>query len=74
MMLLHCLERPNIFSYGDLAILRGIRMVYHHRKVDKKLFEKYRKRFSTYCSVASIYFWAVSAGAIPELKDLGSKK
>lgn len=74
MMLLHCLERPNIFSYGDLAILRGIRMVYHHRKVDKKLFEKYRKRFSPYCSVASIYFWAVSAGAIPELKDLGSKK
>lgn len=64
MILLHCLERPNVFSYKDLAIIRGIKMVYHHKKVDKKLFEKYRKRFSPYCSVASIYFWAVSSGAI----------
>ncbi|MBF0819701.1 DNA-3-methyladenine glycosylase family protein [Streptococcus acidominimus] len=69
MVLLHCLERPNVFSYGDLAILRGLRMVYHHQKIDKKLFEKYRKRFSPYCSVASIYFWAVSSGAIPEMRD-----
>lgn len=69
MILLHCLERPNIFSYGDLAIHKGIRMVYHHRKIDKKLFEKYRKRFSPYCSVVSLYFWTVSSGAIPELKD-----
>lgn len=64
MILLHCLERPNVFSYKDLAIIKGIKMVYHHKKVDKKLFEKYRKRFSPYCSVASIYFWAVSSGAI----------
>ena len=69
MILLHCLERPNIFSYGDLAIHKGIRMVYHHRKIDKKLFEKYRKRFSPYCSVVSLYFWTVSSGAIPELKN-----
>ena len=69
MILLFCLQRPNIFSYGDLAILRGLRMVYHHRKVDRKLFEKYRRRFSPYCSVASLYFWAVAGGAIPEMKD-----
>ena len=46
MILLFCLQRPNIFSYGDLAILRGMRMVYHHRKIDRKLFEKYRRRLS----------------------------
>lgn len=74
MILLFCLQRPNIFSYGDLAILRGIRMVYHHRKIDRNLFEKYRRRFSPYCSVASLYFWAVAGGAIPELKDFASKK
>ena len=29
MILLFCLQRPDVFSYGDLAILRGLRMVYH---------------------------------------------
>ena len=74
MILLFCLQRPNIFSYGDLAILRGIRMVYHHRKIDQKLFEKYRRRFSPYCSVASLYFWAVGGGAVPGMKDYAPKK
>ncbi len=55
MILLFCLQRPDIFSYDDLAIQRGLRMVYHHRKIDRKLFEKYRRRFSPYCSVASLY-------------------
>ena len=74
MILLFCLQRPNILSYDDLAIQRGMRMVYHHRKIDKKLFEKYRRRLSPYCSVASLYFWAVSGGAIPEMKDYAPKK
>jgi DNA-3-methyladenine glycosylase II len=69
MILLFCMQRPNILSFGDLAILRGIRMIYHHRKVDKELFEKYRKRYSPYCSVASLYLWAVSGSAIAEMKD-----
>lgn len=69
MILLFCLQRPDIFSFDDLAIQRGLRMVYHHRKIDRKLFEKYRRRFSPYCSVASLYLWAVSGGAIPEMKD-----
>ena len=69
MILLFCLQRPDIFSYDDLAIQRGLRMVYHHRKVDRRLFEKYRRRFSPYCSVASLYLWAVAGGAIPEMWD-----
>ena len=73
MILLFCMQRLNVFSYGDLAILRGLRMVYHHRKIDKKLFEKYRRRFSPYCSVASLYLWAVSGGAIPGMKDYAPK-
>lgn len=73
MILLFCLQRPNVFSFDDLAIKRGLRMVYHHRKIDRKLFEKYRRRFSPYCSVASLYLWAVSNGAIPEMKDYAPK-
>lgn len=73
MILLFCLQRPNILSYGDLALLRGMRMVYHHRKIDETLFEKYRKRLSPYCSVASLYFWAVAGGAVEGMKDYAPK-
>lgn len=73
MILLFCMQRPDIFSYDDLAIQRGLRMVYHHRKIDRTLFEKYRRRFHPYCSVASLYLWAVSGGAIPEMKDCKPK-
>lgn len=73
MILLFCLQRPNVFSFDDLAIQRGLRMVYHHRKIDRKLFEKYKRRFTPYCSVASLYLWAVSNGAIPEMRDYAPK-
>ena len=69
MILLFCLQRPDIFSYDDLAIQRGLRMVYHHRQVGRALFEKYRRRYSPYGSVASLYLWAVAGGAVPELRD-----
>ena len=74
MILLFALGRKNIFAYDDLAVQRGLRMVYHHRKIDRKLFEKYRRRFSPYCSIASLYFWKAAAGALPELKDYAPKK
>lgn len=74
MILIFCLQRPDILSFSDLAILRGMRMVYHHRKIDRKLFEKYRRRLSPYGSVASLYFWAVAGGAIPEMRDHAPKK
>ena len=69
MILLFCMQRPDIFSYDDLAIRRGLRMVYRHREIDRARFEKYRRRFCPYGSVASLYLWAVSGGAIPELRD-----
>ena len=74
MILLFCLQRPDVLSYGDLAIQRGLRMVYHHREVTPQLFEKYRRRFSPYGSVASLYLWAVAGGVIPEMKDYIIKK
>ena len=74
MILLFCMQRPDIFSFHDLAIQRGLRMVYHHRTIDRARFERYRRRFSPYCSVASLYLWAVAGGAIPEMRDYAPKK
>ena len=73
MILLFCMQRPDIFSYDDLAIQRGLRMVYHHRSIDRQRFEKYRRRFHPYCSVASLYLWAVAGGVIPEMRDYKPK-
>ena len=68
MLMLFSMRRPDILSYGDLAILRGIRMLYRHREVTRPLFEKYRRRYSPYGSVASLYLWAIAGGAIEGMK------
>lgn len=65
MLLLFNLGRPDILSFGDLAIHRGMRMVYHHRKVTRAMFERYRRRYSPYGSVASLYLWAISHMDVP---------
>lgn len=69
MLMLFSLQRPDVFSFGDLAILRGLRMVYRHKVVSRDRFEVYRRRFSPYGSVASLYLWAVAGGALPECDD-----
>lgn len=74
MILLFSLERPDVLSFGDLAIRRGLRMVYRHREIPKERFERYRRRFSPYGSVASFYLWAVSGGALPGVTDPAEKK
>lgn len=74
MLMIFSMQRPNVLSYGDLAILRGLRMVYHHRKIDKITFHKYWKRYTPYASVASLYLWAVAGGAIDGMKDYAPKK
>ena len=62
------MQRSNIMSWGDLAIHRGLRMLHRHRKIDKKLFQKYKRRYSPYASVASLYLWEIAGGAC-NLKD-----
>ena len=74
MLMLFSMQRPDILSYGDLGIQRGLRMVYHHRRITRELFEKYRKRFSPFGSVASLYLWAVAGGAVEGMKDYAPKR
>ncbi len=73
MLMLFSMQRPNILSFGDLAIQRGLRMIYHHRKITPELYRKYYRRYTPYSSVASLYIWAVAGGAIPEMRDYKPK-
>ena len=72
MLMIFSMQRRNILSFGDLALLRGMRMVYHHKVINRQLFDRYKKRFSPYASVAGLYFWAVAGGAIEGMKDYAS--
>ncbi|MBD8895717.1 DNA-3-methyladenine glycosylase 2 family protein [Desulfovibrio desulfuricans] len=69
MLMLFSLQRPDVLSFGDLAILRGLRMLYRHREVSRNRFEIYRRRYSPYGSAASLYLWAIAGGALPDLSD-----
>jgi 3-methyladenine DNA glycosylase/8-oxoguanine DNA glycosylase len=73
MLMTFSMQRPNVMSFGDLAILRGLRMLHNHRTITPKLFEKYKRRYSPYATVASLYLWAIAGGACPELVDHAPK-
>ncbi len=60
MLLIFSLERPDVVSWGDLAIRRGMMNLYGLKTLDKTKFDRYRKRYSPYGSVASLYLWELS--------------
>ena len=74
MLMIFSLERPDVLSYDDFGIQKGLRMIYGHKELTKEQFEIYAQRYSPFASVASLYIWAVAGGACPELKDPGTKK
>lgn len=68
MLLIHSLCRPDVVSYGDLAIRRGMMNLYGLETLSKAEFESYRKRYTPHGTVASLYLWALSV-EVPEVID-----
>lgn len=60
MLLIFSLCRADVVSYNDLAIRRGMMNLYGLKELPREKFERYRKRYSPYGSVASLYLWALS--------------
>jgi 3-methyladenine DNA glycosylase/8-oxoguanine DNA glycosylase len=60
MLLIFSLGRMNVLSYGDLAIRRGLCKLYGHKAITKEQFARYKKRYSPYGSIASLYLWQLS--------------
>ncbi|MEK4511429.1 DNA-3-methyladenine glycosylase family protein [Paenibacillus sp. FSL K6-2524] len=60
MMLINSMERPNIVSWGDIAIRRGMMKLYGLDSLSKEQFDQYCLRYSPFGSVASIYLWELS--------------
>lgn len=64
MTLLFSLQRMDVFSQGDFALKKGLCLLHNHSTIDKPLYEKYRRRYSPYGSVASLYLWEIAGGAL----------
>ncbi|CNH35550.1 DNA-3-methyladenine glycosylase family protein [Yersinia pekkanenii] len=60
MLLISSLSRPDVLSWGDLAIRRGMMNLYHHKTLPRERFERYRRRYAPYGTTASLYLWALS--------------
>ncbi len=60
MLLISSLSRPDIVSWGDLAIRRGMMNLYRHKTLPRERFERYRRRYTPYGTTASLYLWALS--------------
>lgn len=60
MLLLNSMERCDVVSWGDIAIRRGMMKLYQLPELTKASFDHYRRSYSPYGSVASIYLWVIS--------------
>ena len=60
MILIFSLQRPDVVSWNDLAIRRGMMILYGLDQLTRDRFDQHRKRYSPYGSVASLYLWEIS--------------
>lgn len=65
MMLIFAFGRPDVLSFHDLGIRRGIMILNHLDTLSGADFEVYRKRYSPYGTLASLYFWRIKDGGLP---------
>jgi len=61
MLLIFSLMRPDVVSYGDLAIRRGMMRLYKLKELPLERFQRYAKCYSPYGSIASLYLWHISS-------------
>ena len=61
MILIHSLHRPDMLSYKDLGIRRGIMRLHELDELSEKEFEIYKDLYSPYGTVASLYLWEISS-------------
>ncbi len=57
MLLTFSMERPDVLSYGDLAIRRGVMKLYGLQTLTEEQFHRLTDKFSPYRTTAALYFW-----------------
>ncbi len=65
MLLIFTLQRPNVISFGDLGIRRGLSRLYGKEKIDRSFFEDRAALYSPVATVASLYLWKIAGPDCP---------
>lgn len=60
MLLIFFFNRPDIISWNDLGIRRGMKKLYGYEELTKEQFRHHKQMYSPYGTVASLYLWALS--------------
>ena len=75
MFLITSLVRKDVLSYKDLGIRKGMQWLYGLKEEPtKEQFEKYRKKFSPYNTLASFYLWEVTSRNLTRFKSVEKVK
>jgi len=61
MLLIFSLCRPDVVSYNDFGIRKGMMKLYQLNELDRNQFDIFRKRYSPYGTTASLYLWEIAA-------------
>ena len=70
MFLIFCLSRPNVMSYGDQAIRKGLEWLYDiDHKITKEEFAYYKDLYSPFATTASMYLWEINIRAFSKKTD-----
>lgn len=59
MLLIFSLQRPDIISYHDFGIRKGMELLYNIDKLSKKEFLRISAAYHPYATMASFYLWYV---------------
>ncbi len=70
MLLIFSFNRPDILSFNDLGIQKGLEYLYYDMEYD---FEQIKKKFSPHCSVLSLYLWEIASRGRDWVKEILSK-
>jgi 3-methyladenine DNA glycosylase/8-oxoguanine DNA glycosylase len=70
MLLIFSYQRPNIVSWNDFGIRRGMMCLYGLETLSKEQFHIYRERYAPYGTTASFYLWAVANENSSKKKNL----
>lgn len=60
MLLIFTFQRPDVLSFGDLAIKRSLRRLYGHETITREIFAEHCRRYSPGATLAGMYLWEMA--------------
>lgn len=73
MVLIFSLRRPNVISFKDLGIRRGMEILYQQKPVTREFYDIKAARYAPYATTASLYLWEIAGTGLPVKSDRKSE-